>query len=140
MRPRPHGQWTFRECPIIIYNNRPARRLPSGREKSVGHLTATPLFSPRTRAASSVPMMIRATELPMNTLRFFAGFETNSAAPIFVELDLETSEPVLAVPRTRAEEVKELVERLKAQKLWRGGRASPHVPALGLLSEHLCTK
>jgi mannose-1-phosphate guanylyltransferase/mannose-1-phosphate guanylyltransferase/mannose-6-phosphate isomerase len=35
--------------------------------------------------------------------------------PIFVELDLETSEPVLAVPRTRAEEVKELVERLKAQ-------------------------
>ena len=85
-------------------------------------------------------MMIRATELPMNTLRFFAGFETNSAAPIFVELNLETSEPVLAVPRTRAEEVKELVERLKAQKLWRGGRASPHVPALGLISEHLCTK
>ena len=35
--------------------------------------------------------------------------------PIFVELGLETSEPVLAVPRTRAEEVKELVERLKAQ-------------------------
>jgi hypothetical protein len=28
VRRRPHGQWTFRECPIIVYNNRPARPSP----------------------------------------------------------------------------------------------------------------
>jgi hypothetical protein len=28
VRRRPHGQWMFRECPIIVYNNRPARPSP----------------------------------------------------------------------------------------------------------------
>ncbi len=47
---------------------------------------------------------------------------------------IATVDAVLVTSRDKSEGVKALVERLKAQNRTRGGRASPHLPPLGLLS------
>jgi hypothetical protein len=97
VRRRPHGQWTFRECPIIIYNNRPARPSPqylSGRWVK----KAWPVQRKRAGAASAGSVAVIASAVRRLSIGFSPVLWPGPSQPVNADKSASQSKPAAALP------------------------------------------
>jgi hypothetical protein len=97
VRRRPHGQWMFRECPIIIYNNRPARPSPqylSGRWVK----KAWPVRRKRAGAASAGSVAVIASAVRRLSIVFSPVLWPGPSQPVNADKSASQSKPAAALP------------------------------------------